>query len=265
LITQKYKVIDGIKTFNHKNYNDDYNPDNLIELYKQEEKHFWFITRKEFILKKISKVISIDKKIIEIGAGTGNITKYLIKHGYKNISVGEMHLDGLKYAKLYGIKDCYQFNLLNIPFEDEFDTIMMFDVLEHLENDSLALKNIKQALKPKGIIALTVPAHMWLWSKNDTTACHKRRYNKRELKSILLKEGFDTLTINYFFIFITPLLLLRRFINRDTPQNIEKTKEIKINKYINQALLHISRFENRFNKFIPNFFGGSILVIARKK
>ena len=61
-------------------------------------------------MQNIKRYISKDKKIIEIGAGTGNVSRDLQQHGYNNISVGEMHINGLKYAKNYGIKDCYQFD-----------------------------------------------------------------------------------------------------------------------------------------------------------
>jgi 2-polyprenyl-3-methyl-5-hydroxy-6-metoxy-1,4-benzoquinol methylase len=268
LITQNYDTLNDIKIFHHDSNNEDYNPNGLNNLYKQEEKHFWFIARKEFILKKIKNIVKKDEKIIEIGSGTGNVTKFLINNGYENISVGEMHLNGLKYAQSYGIKNCYQFDLLRIPFENEFDSIMMFDVLEHIEKDNLALENIKKALKPNGKLILTIPAHMWLWNRDDAIAYHKRRYNKNILKKLLNELNFEILTIRYFFIFITPLLFLRRILNKDDKSIIKESehhKEIKINKIINKILLGLSKFENKINKFIPNIFGGSILVIVRKK
>ena len=86
-----------------------------------------------------------------------------------------MHLSGLKYAKEYGIKECYQFNLLDTPFEDEFNAVCMFDVLEHIKEDALALKNVNKSLTHKGKLVLTVPSHMWLWNRDDAIAGHKTR------------------------------------------------------------------------------------------
>ena len=141
MIIRDFSEQDNIKIFdrdigeNHA----DYNAQGLDNLYAQEEKHFWFIARKEYIFQTIKQFISMNEKIIEIGAGTGNVSRYFQNNGYKNISVGEMHLNGLKYAKDYGVKECYQFNLLNTPFEDEFNAVFMFDVLEHIEEDDFAL------------------------------------------------------------------------------------------------------------------------------
>jgi len=152
VITKEYKEVDGIKIF-HKNIDDDhkdYNSKGLDKLYGQEEKHFWFIARKEFILKNFQKYINKNSKIIEIGAGTGNVSRYLQKNGYENISVGEMHLNGLKYAQSYGLKELYQFDLLDTPFENEFDVVCMFDVLEHIENDKKALDNVFKMLMGGG-------------------------------------------------------------------------------------------------------------------
>ena len=216
MIIRDFSEQDNIKIFdrdigeNHA----DYNAQGLDNLYAQEEKHFWFIARKEYIFQTIKQFISMNEKIIEIGAGTGNVSRYFQNNGYKNISVGEMHLNGLKYAKDYGVKECYQFNLLNTPFEDEFNAVFMFDVLEHIEEDDFALQNINKSLNKSGKIVLTVPSHMWLWNRDDAIAGHKIRYTKKELINKLESNGFEILKARYFFIGIIPLLFFRTILNR---------------------------------------------------
>ena len=271
MITKKYKIIDNIKVFieNVPEDHQDYNARGLDNLYKQEEKHFWFIARKEFILKNIKKYINQNERIIEVGAGTGNVSRYLMKNGYQNIAVGEMHYNGLRYAKNYGIQECYQFNLIDVPFEEEFDAVCMFDVLEHLEDDELALKNVYKMLKTNGKVIITVPAHMWLWGEIDRISGHKTRYNKRELEEKLKITGFDIIFSKYFFITIVPLLFLRKILYKDDGQRIETNDvvniDIGINKFVNTVLLFICRLENRLIKILPNFCGGSLLVIGIKK
>ena len=146
MIVEEYNTINGHKVFNTRARNEDYDVSGFVELFNNEEKHFWFITRKELIKKVMNKYINKNAKIIEVGAGTGNVTKYLIKDGYKNISVGEMHLNALDYAKSYGIENRFCFDLLNSPFINEFECICVFDVLEHIENDNLAIQNLQKAL-----------------------------------------------------------------------------------------------------------------------
>ena len=269
MINSEFKEENGIKIFleNVKPDHQDYNAKGLDTLYANEEKHFWFIARKELIFKYINKYINKQDKIIEIGAGTGNVSRYLLKNGYNNISVGEMHLNGLKYAKSYGINNCYQFDILEMPFEKEFDCVCMFDVLEHIEDDNLALKNVNNSLNKNGKIILTVPAHMWLWNRDDTIAGHKIRYNKKTLLNKIESNGFKIIKAKYFFISIVPLLLLRTFVKHDNKSIIkydEFNNDISMNKIINKILLLISRLENIIIDFLPNYFGGSLLVIAEK-
>lgn len=269
MLLSPYKKSNGVKVFHTANDDHvDYNVKGLDNLFQAEEKHFWFITRKEFIYQQMKKNIDKSSKIIEIGAGTGNVARYLQKNGYGNISVGEMHRNGLKYAQSYGIQNCYQFDLLRTPFENEFDTVCLFDVLEHIEEDNLAIQNVFKMLTENGQIVLTVPSHMWLWNRDDTIAGHKIRYTKKQLLQKLKNNGFEIVNARYFFISIVPLLLLRRLVNKDLGNAVETeeyAQDISMNPMINNILLFISRIENKINDFLPNLFGGSLFVIARKK
>jgi 2-polyprenyl-3-methyl-5-hydroxy-6-metoxy-1,4-benzoquinol methylase len=186
---------------------EDYNSTGLDILYAAEEKHFWFIVRKQRIINIFKKYVQKHESVLEIGAGTGNVARALQTAGY-DVSVGEMHLNGLCYAKSYGIKNCYQFDLFDPPFSEHFDVIGMFDVLEHLQEDVLAMQCVQSMLKPNGRIVLTVPAHKWLWNRDDAIAAHKRRYTLKELKMVMEKAGFEILHGRYFFVSILPLLFL---------------------------------------------------------
>ena len=268
MLLEKYTEIDGIKIFDDQVISEsDYNPTGLDNLYQAEEKHFWFLARKEFILSKVKKYVSKTAKVMEVGAGTGNVTRYFKQHGYSNLSVGEMHLGGLKYAQNYGIHECYKFNILQNPFKDEFDAVCMFDVLEHIEEDNLTIKNVHVMLKNKGYMVLTVPAHRWLWNREDKIAGHKRRYTKKELITKLKNNNFEIIEARYFFMTIVPLLFLRVFLSKDNDTMVseeEHEKSITMNPLLNQILLFFSRIENKINSFVPNVFGGSLFIIARK-
>lgn len=265
-----YKDVDGIKVIHSdaEESHDDFNVKGLTALYNSENRHFWFEYRKHFIYQKMSKLISHDKRIIEIGAGTGGVARYLINKGYRNFSIGELHFQGLKYAQSYGINDCYQFDLLKSPFDRDFEAVCMFDVLEHLEDPLIALKNVYRMLEFDGYVILTLPAHQWLWSREDKVAGHKKRYTKGVIENELEISGFEVISNEYFFKFISPLLFLRRMFNPDSELPIsdkEYKNEIKINRVVNSILSLLCKVENRLNCILPNCFGGSLLVIARKK
>jgi len=270
LFLEEYTEDTGIKVFHEdiETNHDDYNAQWLDQIFQEEERHFWFIARKEFIFNQMKKLIDSSAKIIEIGAGTGNVSRYLQQRGYSNLAVGEMHSNGLRYAKSYGIKECYQFDLLRAPFVDEFEVVCMFDVLEHIEDDHLALSNIYTILQKRGHLVLTVPSHMWLWNHDDIIAGHKRRYTRKELERKLNDAGFKVEISRYFFISIVPLLWVRKVLNRNKMKETcadNDEKSIALNALVNKVLLYITRLENRIENFLPNRFGGSLLVIASKR
>ncbi len=264
MIIRDYKEVDGIYIFDGdiKEEHQDYDSTGLDIIFQHEEKHFWFITRKEFILKNLRKFISKDDRILDAGGGTGDIAKYLIDNGYTNVAVGDMHINGLRYAKSKGIKNCYRFNLFEPPFKDEFDVVCIFDVLEHIKEDLLILENINKMLKQNGKIVITVPAHQCLWSNFDVLSGHKRRYTKKEMERLLNNTGFQILYARYFFISIVPLIFLRKLILSKSLGL--KNTDLSINPFINRSLLLISRIENSLNHSLPNIMGSSLLVIGEK-
>ena len=267
-ILQPLKIIDGIKCYTADIADDheDYHAAGLDNIYKQEKQHFWFISRREKIIKYFKKFTDKNASILEIGAGTAYVALGLQQAKYK-VSVGELHLSGLYYAKQQGIKDCLQFDLYNPPHIDEYDAIGMFDVLEHLSDADHALKKINSMLKNNGKLYITVPAHQWLWSREDEVAAHKTRYTKKSLTDCVTQSGFKVLKVDYFFTLILPLLWLRKILNPATGKAInleEHTSSNGIPKLINTMLLLICRVENKISSLLPNIFGGSIIMVAEK-
>jgi len=265
---KKPQVVDGIKCYclqvddNHR----DYPATGLDNLYRSERHYFWLVSRCEYIVEIFKKYVGKHENIIEIGAGTGNVTRNLRAAGYKP-AVGELHLSGLYYARSYGIKECYQFDLYDPPFQKHFDVIGMFDVLEHLDSSVEALKQVNSMLRVNGKLIITVPAHMWLWSRDDKIAEHKIRYTKSTMKDALKASGFEIVEMKYFFIFIVPLLWLRKILHSDLNSEVsavEKKTDITINPILNKILLGLCRLESKIRRILPNLFGGSLLVVAKK-
>lgn len=273
MISSDYEIQDDIFIF-HKDIaelNEDYNASGLDLLHKFEETHFWFLSRRELIYRILQKYIRKGESILETGAGTGNTSAYLISKGYTDLAVSDMHASGLEYARRYGLERLYQFDLMRTPFKDEFDVVLMFDVIEHIEDDSKALQQAGGMLHHDGVVVLTVPAHQWLWHEGDVQSGHKRRYNKKQLKSLLIKSGFEPLYVRYFFMSLVPFLLIRRMYSScmKSEDNIsqhknERASGLRINPIVNAVLRTITRIDNMLLPIIPNICGGSIIVVGRK-
>ncbi len=238
----------------------------LESIHNVESHHFWWCTRAKYILRIIRKYVNKNSQLIEIGAGSGNVSRVLQNEGFR-MAVGEIQLPALYWAKEYGINDLYQFDL-NLPvFKKHFDVVCMFDVLEHLEDDDLAIKSVKTMLKEKGKVVITVPAHKWLWNKRDVLERHRRRYKLKEIKDLLLQNGFKVIMCKHFFVSILPLLAVRKFFS--CAEGVECIQDeirdnVKINPLINKLLCYMVTLENLIlGKFSPKI-GGSIAVVAEK-
>ncbi len=262
---RNYRENDGILVFDSDlDHRSTYDESHLEILEKAEQTHFWFSARRDKICELFEQHIDKNCSILELGGGTGFIAESLIKRGF-SVQMADIHLSGLLSAKKRGIKNLYQFDLFYPPFEQEFDVICLFDVLEHLQDDIHALECIKKMLKPGGKIILTVPAHQWLWSRDDAIAGHKRRYTKKQMEEVFLASGLQPLRTRYFFMSILPLLLLRTWLKKDkkTPIKADESISVSIHPFVNQTLYALTKLESRLERYLPNRMGGSLLAIAQ--
>lgn len=243
-----------------------YDPEGFMTLYGHEENHFWFASRIKIIKQLFDQYIPKTKHLLEIGAGTCQVANALKQAGYQ-VSISDVHQAPLQSATRYEFEYRYRFDLLNNPLRESFDAVGMFDVLEHIEQEEKALKNVYDLLKPGGILILTVPAHEWLWNHGDKLARHKRRYTLNTLRDQVTKTGLKILNANYFFRSLVPLLALRALISRVLKPRYATNKTpigLFVHPWINKTLMSMLSLETRFFFSIPIPFGGSIWLVAQK-
>jgi SAM-dependent methyltransferase len=260
---KNYPLNEGVGVFMSDEPGDvnSYPLDSFDCLRKVEDTYFWFLGRNLIIKSILAKFLpSRRSKVLEVGCGTGYVSALIKSMGYE-LDCADILLESLKSCRLR-LKDSsfFQFDLYNIPFRGHFDCICAFDVIEHVENDRLALRNIGAALKPKGFLFITVPAYSFLWSKSDDYACHKRRYNSKELESKLMDAGFDILKKSHFMTFLLPFVILSRLLLKN-----EIKDEFSINPILNQAFLYSLILESYLINHIDLPLGSSIFIVARQK
>jgi SAM-dependent methyltransferase len=98
---------------------------------------------------------------------------------------------------------------------NEFDLFLLMDVLEHIKDDSGALKLVLRYCRPGGYLFVTVPAMEWLWSGHDYYLGHKRRYTVNSLAKLLHSGSeLDIVGIHYFYASILPIAIPLRLMRR---------------------------------------------------
>ena len=230
---------------------------------KNQKTHWWFSVRRELISKFIKRYSKNKKlKILDYGCGSGTNIKALTKFG--DVYCYEKDKRTLDYLSSEYKEDKKVTIIKNLKRQIKYDLIILADVLEHIKEDSNALKTLKKFLKPQGQILITVPAYNFLFSKKDEVLKHFRRYGYNEIKN-LISKNFKILRITFFntllFFPITLITFIFKIFRVDYIEDVENTP----NKLINNLLYYIFSIELFFLKYIDFPFGVSIIIVGEKK
>jgi SAM-dependent methyltransferase len=139
--------------------------------------------------------------VLEIGCGSGNFTVLMAAAGYRVTGV-DLHAPyvGTARARLesYPAANVFCADATSSEFAAQYDTVVMLDVLEHIDDHIGFMAKLRAALRPGGRIILKVPAYQWLMCDMDRAIGHFRRYDRPMLKAALAQAGFDLVTQRYF-------------------------------------------------------------------
>lgn len=140
----------------------------------------------------------VGQSVIEIGSGIGNLTRALVK-GRKRYVATDLSPEYLsRLASRFPHRLNLEIHGLDLtrpedfaPFADSMDTVICLNVLEHIEDDRLGLKNIFSALDHGGRAIVLVPEGQSVFGTIDVALGHFRRYSEAELKSKMEATGFE--------------------------------------------------------------------------
>lgn len=187
-----------------------------------------YIFRKKIVLSLINKYVPKGSRFLEIGCAAGDIGITLSKIGYNGIMIDfsdeayDHVIKNLKKEQVTNVR-FEKKDFLKINVEEKFDLITMFEVLEHIENDTQALKKVNDLLKAGGVFLLSVPSKAKLWGASDVITGHIKRYEKQELFSLLSKSGFEIVKLlSYGFPWLNIVKYIR---DKLADRGLRKNKE----------------------------------------
>ena len=235
---------------------------------KLEKEHWWFVVRQKIILQFLKKYVTEKPiSILNIGAAGGASTEWLSLFGnVVSVETEPFFIEHLKEKQLNVVES----SVINMPFtDDSFDLVCALDVMEHVEDDTAALKEMKRVCRPGGMICITVPALKILWGQHDVVNGHYRRYKKNDL--VYLGDSFPLLKkmeISYFnSLLFLPILAARKISNlfSNDKNNIQSDfSRYKTTGFIGHLCKIIFSTELSLLRFI-HFPGGASLIAVWKK
>jgi SAM-dependent methyltransferase len=204
----------------------------------------------------------LSRRVIEYGAGRGTISALLVPQ------VDDLELIEPSPNLIECLEDRFSnvkyVTIINQSIEEHtggkddnaIETIIMVNVLEHVEDDAQAVKELFRILQPGGHLCIYVPAMDWLFSDLDHQVGHFRRYHKPTLSNIITGAGFDIKTVRYLdLIGAFSWWLLHRVMKRTS------FGSPVISTIYDRVFVPINRL---IESIIPLPFGKNILLVAKK-
>ncbi|OGW33580.1 MAG: hypothetical protein A2X59_07800 [Nitrospirae bacterium GWC2_42_7] len=233
-----------------------------------EDTHWWFLGRRDMI-RRLIREFPKSSEILEVGCSGGPMMEILRDDGFTNITGIDINEKAVDICRKKGLNDVMLASGEDTGLEDQhFDVIIASDVIEHIQQETMALTEWKRILKKSGKLFIFVPAFNFLWSAHDTANIHYRRYSKKSLAEILQSSGFIIERISYWnFILFFPVCIARLFQRIFCKSGNKRGGQLhRSNSLINKILESIIKFENTYldsGKNLP--VGISLFAIAKKR
>jgi ubiquinone/menaquinone biosynthesis C-methylase UbiE len=226
----------------------------IDKMYELEDTHWWFSAKRALVMDEIKKTNG--GRLLDIGCGTGSTLS--ASQTYHTAVGCEFSKEALRLSKKRGIELLARSNAEQLPFKSgSFDVVTALDVIEHIDDDEAAIRELRRVMKPGGKAVISVPAHRFLWSEHDAMQHHKRRYVWEELKMKLQRNGLKVRKMSYWNFSLFPLSMVYKFFTKGS--NIKQHGRL-----LNTLLYRLLRMDNWVVRHTGLPYGVSLFCIAEK-
>lgn len=242
--------------------------EHFAELAATERNHFWHRHRREFIARVLARRVPGWEHLpfLEVGAGTCDVASYLREAFGARMIAAEPSETALRHARGRVDFPLVRADVCDLRLHEAVDLVGAFDVLEHVDRDEEALREIHRALRPGGHLVATVPAFPWLYNDADRLSQHRRRYTRQVLRARIERSGFEVLYATYFMTASFPFYLLANLWGRlRPPATVADVGALhRRASRAGRLLFALLRPESALAGRARLPFGSSLLVLARK-
>ena len=196
----------------------------LVELAAMMNRHPWWRARAKLALAILSEAgIHPPARILDAGCGSGVMLECLEQRGYTvcGLDIARKSLERIDRPH----RMLVEADLTNCepPDTECFDAILLLDVLEHLDDEKVVLRNVSRLLKPGGLAVISVPARPDLFSQFDEIQGHRRRYVPESLRCAFRDSGLQVKELMWWGSWLVPTLSMQRKHRKGLPTEAVST------------------------------------------
>jgi SAM-dependent methyltransferase len=210
--------------------------------------------------------------LLEAGCSSGFLLEELVSDWPRSLVIGSDYLPGPLH-RLAGRRPSLpllRFDLVKCPLPtSSVDAVVLLNVLEHIEDDLGAARQVARVLKPNGIAIIEVPAGPGLYDVYDRYLKHYRRYRRRDLVHLVTRAGLEVLEQSHLGCLAYPAFALVKWRNRRWLDAPEQTQRQIVDQSIrssagNPLLGWTTRLDERVAQHVALPFGIRCTLVATK-
>ena len=206
--------------------------DDMAEVLEEPTRnHFIDIYNRRVAIEGVKAKLSGGSCYLDMGCSSGYLLEEVLKRfpGVEAIGADYFKAGLLQCHSRLPQVPLFQDDLVNCKFPGNiFDVVTCLNVLEHIQYDNAAIKQLFRILKPGGVLAVTVPMHQGLYDIYDDVHGHCRRYALGELQDKFEAAGFKVKRLNYFGVFVFGPFCMVKLVNKIRYRNISESQKKKI-------------------------------------
>jgi len=244
-------------------------------MFSAEDRSWWFRGRRRVLERVIADLgLPPGADLVDIGCGTGGNLPMLAGFGAVTAVERSPHAAAHAADRATAARVVVASAEATTLPDASADLVTLLDVLEHLDDDRAGLAEARRLLRPGGLLLLTVPAFMLLWSGHDEALDHRRRYTRAPLAALLRDAGLVPDLVTYYNAALFPPVLAVRLARRAAdrlarglgraprPAHADGTDSLPTP--ANAALEAVFAAERHLVGRLPLPFGVSLLAVARR-